>query len=48
MMLMAERKKASMREFDVLLEDIRGKIMMIYCIQKEAVGTLRSQYIWVY
>jgi hypothetical protein len=47
-MLMAERKRASRKEFDVFLEDIRGKIKMlsstmIYCIQKEAVGTLRSK-----
>jgi hypothetical protein len=48
MILIAERKQASRREFDVLLSDLRGLIKMlsttmIHCIQKMDVGTLRGQ-----
>jgi hypothetical protein len=48
MILLAERKQASRKEFDVLLEDMGGKIKilsttMIHCIQKLNVGNLRGQ-----
>jgi hypothetical protein len=48
MILIAERKQASRKEFDVLLSDIGGQIKllsatMIICIQKMNVGNLRGQ-----
>ncbi len=48
MMLIAERKQASRKEFDVLLGDMGGQIKllsatMIQCIQKMSVGNLRGQ-----
>jgi hypothetical protein len=48
MILIAERKQASRKEFDVLLEEMEGAIKMlsttmIHCIQKMYVGNLRGQ-----
>jgi hypothetical protein len=48
MILIAERKQASRKEFDVLLSDMGGQIKilsttMIHCIQKTNVGSLRGQ-----